>query len=602
MADNTTKILVDLDFDAIRSNIASYIANNSTFTDYNFEGSGLSFLMDVLAYNTHYNAFYLNMAINENFMDTAALRPSVVSLAKNLGYTPKSKKSALSVVSFKIPTTDPDGSTVTMDKTTKFVGSSDDVTYVFSPTTSHTAIAASGFYYFSDVTIREGVYLTLSYEVNNDISRYVINTLNIETDSLEVYVKSSIYSTETEYYSLISDLVSLNPTAPIFYLFETTDRKYEVRFGDGVLGKKPVAGNIVNMMFQTSNGDRANSISDFVLSGVLLSSASTSFTDSDIEFTSIENSYGGSEEEGVDSIRINALNNFRTQGRAVTADDYKFFLERDYPLADSISVWGGQDNKPYPIYGKVFISFKPKDGFYLTNTTKVQILDDIIKSKNILSVIPEIIDPDYTFLEIVAAVKYNSTKTLYSASELGMMIKSAIIDYNNFTLTKFGTRFNYSKFTTLIDDVDSSINGNLTKVLIKKNLTPTLNRSLNYTIDFQNELRRGTLYSKAGFYATNNSSLNYPSVELYLDDDSLGFVRVYKYSTSGDKQYLNTKAGTVDYINGIVVLSSFMPSSTMKLDNSIDLVVEPMEYDVSSERNNILTILENDIIVNMRAE
>lgn len=602
MADNTTKILVDLDFDAIRSNISSYIANNSTFTDYNFEGSGLSFLMDVLAYNTHYNAFYLNMAINENFMDTAVLRPSVVSLAKNLGYTPKSKKSALSVVSFKIPTTDPDGSTVTLDKTTKFVGSADDVTYVFSPTTSHTAIAASGFYYFSDVTIREGVYLTLSYEVNNDISRYVINTLNVETDSLEVYVKSSIYSTETEYYNLISDLVVLNPTTPIFYLFETTDRKYEVRFGDGVLGKKPVAGNIVNIMFQTSNGSMANSISDFVLSGVLLSSANTSFTDSDIEFTSIEKSYGGSEEEGVDSIRINALNNFRTQGRAVTADDYKFFLERDYPLADSISVWGGQDNKPYPIYGKVFISFKPKDGFYLTNTAKTQILEDIIKSKNILSVIPEIIDPDYTFLEIIASVKYNSTKTLYSASELGTLIKSAIIDYNNFTLTKFGTRFNYSKFTTLIDDVDSSINGNLTKVLIKKNLTPTLNRSLNYTIDFQNEVRRGTLYSKAGFYATNNSSLNYPSVELYLDDDSLGFVRVYKYSTSGDKQYLNTKAGTVDYINGIVVLSSFMPSSTMKLDNSIDLVVEPMEYDVSSERNNILTILENDIIVNMRVE
>jgi len=295
------------------------------------------------------------------------------------------------------------------------------------------------------------------------------------------------------------------------------------------------------------------------------------------------------------------LNNFRTQGRAVTADDYKFFLERDYPLAESISVWGGQDNKPYPIYGKVFMSFKPRDGFYLTNTAKAYILDEIIASKNILSIIPEIVDPEYTFLEIITSAKYDTRKTLQTDSELGAKIKAVIINYNDNTLTKFGTRFNYSKFTTVIDDTDTAINGNLTKIMVKKNLVPTLNTNLTYTVDYQNAIRPGSFYSKNTFKAINDPVINFPTSNLYLDDDSNGNIRVYNISLAGEKVYLKNDVGTIDYGTGIVLLT-LMVSSSSKLDNSIDLVMEPLEYDVLSERNNILTILENDISVAMRAE
>jgi hypothetical protein len=373
MAERISKLVSDLDFETIRANIAAYIANNTTFTDYNFEGSGLALILDILAYNTHYNAVYLNMALNENFIDTAQTRSSIVSIAKNLGYTPRSRKSAISNISFRIPTTDPENTSLTLDKTTNFTGDIDGTTYIFQPVVAYTSRVSGGYYTFTDVRLREGSRFTIRYPITATAGeKFFINNFNIDTDSIEVYVKELGQTGDLQTYNLVSDITILDSEEQIFYLFESVDRNYIIQFGDGVLGKKPEAGDTVLITFQTSSGEAANGISKFTLSTTIGTGRDVgleTFGSSDIVYDNVEVSHSGSAEEGIESIRTSALNNFYTQGRAVTAEDYKFFLERDYPQAESISVWGGQDNVP-PIYGKVFISFKPKKGFRVTNSVK----------------------------------------------------------------------------------------------------------------------------------------------------------------------------------------------------------------------------------------
>jgi len=601
MADNRVKLISDLDFEDIKANISSFIANNSEFTDYNFKGSALNFLTDILAYNTHYNAFYLNMAINENFIDTAVTRSSVVSLAKNFGYTPRSKKSSIAEVSFTVSTTDPNGTSITMDQTNFFSTSVNNVTYVFTPIASQTATAQSGLYTFNDVKLREGSYATITYPVTSSPNeKFQIDTFNIDLDSVQVSVQVSESDTNVEPYSLISDITKLTPESKIFYMFETTDKKYSIEFGDGVLGYKPSPGNIVIIRFQTSSGADANGASSFTLVNEIVGNSLSSPT---IEFTNVVNSYGGDAEEKIDSIRLNALQNFRTQGRAVTAEDYKFFISRDYPLAQTISVWGGQDNDP-PIYGKVFISFKPVDGYFLSNAAKKYILDEIIKKKNIVSIIPEIVDPEYLFLEISTDIKFNNRKTLNSAAEIKNLVLSQIQNFNDTTLTQFGTNFNYSKFSTLIDSTDPSITGNITTLKMRKNVPIILNKLLTYNIDFQNGIHPGSLENKFPFKAVNDSRIGSPTEDLFIDDDEKGVVRIFKYTGPGFnvKSIVNANAGTINYTTGKVVLSDFSPS-LVNTDLTLDFVAKPVDYsigDISSYRNTIITILDTDIKVDVQ--
>jgi hypothetical protein len=602
MSDNKAKILSELDFDKLKVNISTFIANNSNYTDYNFEGSGLSFLTDILAYNTHYNAVYLNMALSESFIDTAQIRSSIVSLAKNFGYTPKSKKSSISVIDFEI--TEPDinkanGNVIFLTKENTFTSENSGRTFIFSPINTYSATSVNGTYKFSDVILREGSYVTVRYPVtNNAREKYIISNFNIDLDSIGVTLSLSESDTSITTFNLISDITTLTPESTIFYLFETTDRRYEITFGDGVLGTKPSSGNIVNVNYQTSSGQLANGCDIFSLANEI----DGRFNNSDVNFTNIVTSYGGSEEEEIESIRINSLQSFRTQGRAVTAEDYKFFISRDYPLAQTISVWGGQDNNP-PQYGKVFISFKPADGFFLSNSVKRNILNDIIKSRNVLSIIPEIIDPEYLFLIIDSEVNYNPRKTLLSPGEIESLVIEKIKEFNATILTRFGTEFNYSKFTTLIDSVDNSIENNITTLKLRKNFPVSLNRSLQYTIDFQNKIHPGTLTTKAPFKSENNPLLGNPTEDLYLEDNSNGIVIIYKLvgPNRDEKVIINNSAGTVDYITGIVKLINFNPSK-VNLDNTLDLIVNPEEFsigNIKSFRNNILTILDTEIKVNV---
>ncbi len=604
MAERISKLVSDLDFETIRANIAAYIANNTTFTDYNFEGSGLALILDILAYNTHYNAVYLNMALNENFIDTAQTRSSIVSIAKNLGYTPRSRKSAISNISFRIPTTDPENTSLTLDKTTNFTGDIDGTTYIFQPVVAYTSRVSGGYYTFTDVRLREGSRFTIRYPITATAGeKFFINNFNIDTDSIEVYVKQLSQTGDLQTYNLVSDITILDSEEQIFYLFESVDRNYIIQFGDGVLGKKPEAGDTVLITFQTSSGEAANGISKFTLSTTIGTGRDVgleTFGSSDIVYDNVEVSHSGSAEEGIESIRTSALNNFYTQGRAVTAEDYKFFLERDYPQAESISVWGGQDNVP-PIYGKVFISFKPKKGFRVTNSVKQEILNNVLGDKNIISIIPEIIDPEYTFITVNSSVLFDPKRTIYTSSELSSIVRQTISNFNVENLIKFGTRFSYSKFVSSIDNADSSIISNYSSIKLRKNIDIILDVTSTYTINFQNRLREGTFASLSSFKAVNDSTLGLSNEDYYLEDDSSGLLRIYKFS-AGTKVIVKANAGTINYNSGLVQITNFKPSSIPNEDNTLDLISEPFEYTVTSFRNNILTIVDTDVSINMTVE
>ena len=603
MADTTTKLISDLDFTRIKANLSAFIANNSDFTDYNFSGSALSTLTDILAYNTHYNAVYLNMALNENFIDTAQTRSSVVSLAKNLGYTPRSKKSSIAELSFTIDSSDPEGTTITLEKTDYFSSTVDGVTYVWYPIQTVTATAdVDGIYTFDGVKVREGSTVSIRYSSLGEVSqKFYVNNFDIDLDSLEVAVLESTSQSDASKvtYSLISDITTLTPESLIYYLFETTDRRYEISFGDGVLGKKLTSGNVVIISYQTSSGDLSNGASDFQLATQI----DGRFDNGDVIYYNVVDSYGGDQEENLDSIRLSALQNFRTQGRAVTTEDYKFFIERDYPLAESISVWGGQDNDP-PIYGKVFISFKPRGDFFLSAAAKQEILDNVIKTKNIVTVIPEIVDPEYTYIQVSSSVKFDSARTLMTAAEIKAEVLSSISDYATNTLAKFGTSFSYSKFIGVIDNTDPSIIGNITSISLRKNITVNLNQSVQYSINFQNTVHPGSVTSKYPFYANFDGTLGSPTDPLFIDDDEMGNIRIYKVVGAGadsQKIILNYKAGTVDYGTGKVTVT--LKPSQVNADNTLDIVAKPADFsigDVNSYRNTILVMVDSDVSVNVR--
>ena len=606
MPNKTVNLVSELDFETIRGNIAAYIANNSSFTDYNYEGSGLSIIMDILAYNTHYNAVYLNMAMNENFIDTAQLRSSVVSIARNLGYTPKSKKSSKTKVTFTIPTTDPPNTALTLEKTTKFVGDIDGTSFIFQPTSAVSALSDGSRYLFTDVELREGTRLSIQYDATDGdgipVNKFYINNFNIDTESIEVFNIEAGVSGNTQTYNLVSDITILDKESQIYYLFESTNRTYVIQFGDGVLGTKPEGGTII-ISFQTSSGEAANGISKLTLSdtiGAGRTAGLETFGASDLVFNNIETSYGGSSEENIESIRTSALNNFSTQGRAVTAEDYRFFLERDYPQAESISVWGGQDNVP-PIYGKVFISFKPKRGFRITNAVKQEIITNIIETKNVLTIIPEIVDADFTFIQINASVLFNAKRTMFTSAELKSLILAKIMRYSSDELTKFGTRFSYSKFVNDIDKTENSIISNYSQIKLRKNFPVFIDITQTYTIDFQNPLRPGSFRSAAGFRALNDSTLGASNNEFFIEDDSSGLIRIYKID-SGNKVILKTNSGTINYITGLVKILNLKPSSVLNVDKTIDVIAEPVEYTVSSTRNNILVIVDTDVNINMKVE
>ena len=585
-------VVSDLDFDAIKSNLKSFLQDQPEFSDYNFEGSGFSVLLDTLAYNTHYLGFNANMVANEMYLDSADIRKNVVSLAKMLGYTPTSAKSPVANVDILV--NNASGSTITMNKGTTFTSIIDNTTFQFVTNEDNIISPVDGVYKFSNINLYEGTLVNFKYTVDStDVDqRFIIPSQNADTSTLKVQVQNSQSDSAKSTYTLATGLRGLDDTTKAYFLQETDTGKFEVYFGDGVIGKKLSDGNIVILEYVVSNKEEANGASSFNLSSNV-----GGFTD--VTITTNSSAQGGSEPETKESIRYNAPLQYTSQDRAVTTTDYETLIKSIYPNTQSVSAWGGEDDET-PVYGVVKISIKPKSGNTLTNSTKNNIITSLAPY-NVASVRPEIIEPSVTSLLLVVNAKYNKQATSKSAETIKSEITNNLSSYSLNTLSSFDGVFRYSKLTGIIDDVDTSILSNITTVKMRKEFTPTLASSTKYDIYFRNAIYNphsghSSVLSSTGFKVAGNNN------EMFLDDDGQGNVRVY-YLVSGIKTIHNATQGTIDYSTGQITLNSLNVASISNIrgatSTKIEITVVPSSNDIVPVRDQILEIDVANSIVNV---
>ena len=580
----------DLDFDAIKSNLKTFLQDQPEFSDYNFEGSGFSVLLDTLAYNTHYLGFNANMIANELYLDSADIRKNIVSLAKMLGYTPSSAKSP--IANIDIVLNNATGTTVTMNKGTTFTSTLDGTSYQFVVNQDITITPVNGVYRFSDINVYEGTLVNFRYTVDSTDTdqKFIIPSVDADTSTLKVTVQTSAVDTSTTTYTLASGLKNLTSTSKVYFLQETDTGKFQVSFGDGVIGNKLSDGNIVILEYIVTNREEANGASTFTLSGSI-----GGF--SNVTVSTNSSAQGGAEPESKESIRFNAPLQYTSQDRAVTTTDYETIVRSIYPNALSISAWGGEDDET-PVYGVVKISIKAASGSTLTNATKENIISSL-KPYNVASVRPEIVDPETTSIILTSNIKYDKKSTSKTADTLKSEIIDAITDYNTNTLQKFDSVFRYSKLTGLIDDVDTSILSNITTVDMRKSFTPTIGSSTRYDVYFRNAIYNPhtghePVLSSTGFRVSGDNN------EMFLDDDGQGNVRRY-YLVSGIRTYVNNIQGTIDYATGQITINSLNVSSISNIRGSsstvIELTVTPASNDVVPVRNQVIEIdIENSNI------
>jgi len=585
----TNKLTVsDLDFDRIKDNLKTFLRSQAEFSDYDFEGSGFSVLLDLLAYNTHYLGFNANMLANEMYLDSADIRKNIVSIAKMLGYTPTSAKAPTATINILI--NNASGASITMDKGTVFTSSIGGTSYQFVTNASHTLTPLNGVYQFSSIPIYEGTLTTFKYTVNTSDpdQRFIIPSSNADTTTLRVQVQNSSSDTTTATYTLATGITSLDETSRVYFLQEVEDGKFEVYFGDGVIGKALADGNIVILEYVVTNKTEANGASTFTLSGAIE-------TFSDVTITTVSSAQGGAEPQGKESIKFNAPLQYSAQDRAVTTSDYESLVQTIYPNAQSVSAWGGEDDET-PVYGVVKIAIKAASGSTLTDATKLSIVTQL-KKYNVASVVPEIVDPETTSLLITSNVKYDEKATTKTADTLKSEITTALSNYSSNTLQKFDSMFRYSKVVELIDDVDTSILSNITTLRIRKNFTPTIGSSTRYDVYFRNSLYNphsghksasGGILSSTGFKVTGDTTTVY-----YLDDDGIGNVRRF-YFVGSVRTYVNNTQGTIDYSTGQITINSLNVSNVENIRGAastvIELTVQPNSNDIVPVRDQILEI------------
>ena len=575
--------ITDLDFDTVKSNFKTFLSQQSTFSDYNFEGSGMSVLMDLLAYNTHYLAFHANMLANEMFIDTSVTRASAVSHAKALGYTPTSMKSSYSTVTITVSDVPISQTSLTMPAGTAFNTVVNDVEYQFVTIADSTSTSDSGIFSFSDVVVYEGTRVQYQYTVNssNLEQQFIIPSASVDTSTLVVRVQTSGSDTTTTTYSLNSDYSTLSSSSTVYFLQEVENGQFEIYFGDGTVGKKPIDGNIVILDYVVTNGDVADGASTFT-------AASTIGGYPNISVTTISSATGGGASETVDSIKFNAPLKYAAQGRAVTPDDYKSILPSVYSNIKSVQVWGGEDNDP-AIYGRVYISIKPNAGTSLTTTTKNTIISSL-KKYNVASVTPVIVDPETLLLVLTTTVKYNPTLTEKSKTDITALATSSISTFDTNNLQKFDSVFRHSNLLKALDDSDVSILSSTVALKLKRNVTPTLSASTKYTVNFNNAAYHPstgwsqTVVESSGFYLSGNTNLQ------YIDDDGSGIIRTFYLLGGTTKTITNSTAGTINYTTGEVVLTAFNITGVANSDGTLSVTIKPNSNDVIPVRNQVIEI------------
>lgn len=522
-AANSNIQISDLDFDTIKQNLKTYLKSQSIFQDYNFEGSALSTLLNVLAYNTHYNAYYLNMVANEMFLDTAVLRSSVISHAKLLNYTPKS--AICSSATVNIVTTGLNTASLSIPKFTKFQSEAvDGVNYTFvtkdiytSPVTSNTAT-------FLGVELYQGepILLTFTYsQLQNPKQLFVIPDANVDTSTLIVQVQKSSTDTEIETWNKEFDVTKLGPDSKVYFVQEGLNGNYEIYFGDNLLGKKLDDGNIIYVSYISTNGTSASGANNFVMLDDI---------GGDSIVYGVSPASSGSDKESIESIKFQAPKAYAAQNRAVSYSDYITAIQQNQLGfgIDSVSVWGGEENNP-PAYGQVFISIKPSDGYALTDSQKKRLIDDVIRPISVVTVKPTVIDPDYVFLKVTADVIYDQKKTTFTSNQIQDVVKNAIRQFADSNLDTFNSTFSYSDLTLAIQNADSSIIANNCKINVQKKFYPILGIPRQYVLNFGVPLERSVFQSGINSYPTMKYYTSGSDITLLNDV----YIEEIPFATSG---------------------------------------------------------------------
>ena len=591
MAEITKLNIADLDFDTIKGNLKDYFGSQSEFTDHNFEGSAISVLLDVLAYNTYYNSYYLNMLASESFLDSAQLRDSVVAKASMLGYTPRSARGSQAYVNLNITASDNPAS-ITVDKDTQFISTVNGTSYTFATANSTVITPVGGNYATNNVLLRQGVPLTFKYTVDtaNTEQRFLLPNANTDIDTLVVSVQESVADTNTSVYAKATDITTVNATSNVYFINEHTEGQYRVQFGDGVLGRKPITGNIVFLNSLVTEGTDTNGANTFT-------AASTVGGYSTVSVVTANSAIGGLDKETIESIKFNAPKNYEAQNRAVTTDDYKKLVEDNVSGLETVAVWGGQDNDT-PKFGTVFVSAKPAGATALSTSQKT-LIKAALSDYNIVAISPEVVDPDLISLIFSLTVKYDSRKTTKASGVIAASVIDTIQSYKTNNLNKFGSIFRYSVLSKQVDVTDTSILGNLLTLTAKKGLTPSTTANNSYTISFNNAIYNPSstfegAVSSSTFSYTDAAGTTYSTS--YLDDLN-GVMRVYYYS-GDEKVIIANNVGTVTYSNGHVTLTSFKPDSYS--GSTLDFTITPSTNDLIPVRNQLFTIANTDISVTMQ--
>ena len=596
--------VTELDFDDIKDNLKIFLKAQTKFKDYDFEGSGMSILLDTLAYNTHYLAFNANMAANEMFLDSAALRSSVVSHAKMLGYEVSSARAPAASINVIVTTST---ATLTMPSGTKFSASVGSDSYSFVTISDITSANTGGNIVFANTPVYEGTYVTSTYTVDTSdaTQRFMLTDNRSDVSTLTVQVQNSASDTTVTSFTKATDITQLTGTSAVYFIQETEAGKFEIYFGDGIVSKALVDGNIVTLKYVVTNKTASNGVSSFT-------SPSSIDGETSISLQTVAPASGGAEPESINSIKLQAPLDYASQGRAVTIEDYKVYVKKLFPNAQSVAIWGGENGSfdtstgvsSTPQYGKVFISIRSTTGNSLTSVQKSNLVAALSPYK-VASITPVIVDAEVSFIILGITIQYDKNATTSSPSELESKVLTTLTDYNNTDLLTFNSPFRHSVLTSRVDNTDPSILNSTATVSIAKYITPTLGTNKSYTINFSNRLynphaahneAQGGIISSTGFYITANTvytETDSTPKEYFLDDDGSGNLRLY-YNSGVTRIYNVVSVGTVDYVNGIVNIFPINILSVSNVDGSVSsqirITVIPDSYDIIPVRNQLLEL------------
>ena len=595
----------DLDFDQIKTSIKDYLRSNSDFTDFDFEGSNFSVLIDTLAYNTYISAFNSNMIVNESFLDSATLRENVVSLARNIGYVPRSRTAAKAEISFTVERPEGDTSTqVVLRRGVICLGNASNTSYTFSITEDITRTFINNVATFSNIEIYEGSYLSQQFEYDGSLDqKFILDNSYIDTSTLKVYVNPDTDELGVEYF-LSDDIVDVTSLSQIYLLQEVQDEKYQLLFGDGIIGKKLGVGpnhdgKIVTANYIVTNGKAGNGISNLSFSGSLELSSGSFFNPSSVVLTVNQASQNGSEIETLDSIKYFAPKIYSAQSRAVTGRDYETIIKKIYPDTESVSVVGGEELDP-PEFGTVVISIKPKNGTYVSDFNKSRILSQL-KQYGVSGINQKIKDLKVLYVEIDSGIYYNYNKVSTSEALKTKVINSLTTYANSIDLNAFGGRFKYSKIQQVIDNTDDAVTSNITRVRMRRDLKALVNQFAQYELCFGNKFfvnSAGYNIRSTGFKLDNESDVVYLT-DIPNEDKKTGILSIVKPIDPDTTKVIVESAGTVDYVKGEVILTTINIISTELPNNIIEIQAYPDSNDVIGLKDLYLSFSIGKSTINM---